>query len=253
MDVATAQKLGAPTGKDFETCFGQTCETIFAIHFEQVQADEVPKNLSLMKKSVEALERLRGMASAKKPPMKTEEILEGEELDRLFQPPESRAVRDKKEEQELRQRAIQFPQNLLKRFIEHAWPHSPKEFMAWITGTIDICKKSKQEICRAQGLFFPKQDSTNTECFEAEGDFPKALLNHLEETGCSVVGWVHSHPTFDAFFSSVDQHMMAMIQRDLPLAFGLVVDQNKEARCLRLSAAGMAEVQKCSQNPQASC
>ena len=247
VDIPTAQALGAPSGKEFEEMFG-SCESILAIHFEQVQPHEVPENLQQMKKSTEALGRLKTL-SANPRLVGKEKVLEKEDLDEMFKPSESRRVKDPQEEKLLKKQPIQIPSNLLKRFIEHAWPHSPREFMAWITGRIEVDKESKKEISYADGLFFPKQAGSLTDCYEVDGGSSQALLKHCEDAGCQLVGWIHSHPTFSAFFSSVDQHMMWQLQKDCPLAYGLVIDERKQARCLRLSPAGMKCIQDCEDNP----
>ena len=250
VDVPAAQALGAPSGKAFEDLFGPSCKSILAIHFEQVQPHEVPENLRQMKKSTEALGRLKAL-SAKPRLVGKEKTLEKEGLDQMFKPSESRRVRDPQEEKSLKKQPIQIPSNLLKRFIEHAWPHSPREFMAWITGRIEVDKESKKEISYADGLFFPKQTGSLSDVVEVDdGTSSQALVKYCEETGCQLVGWIHSHPTFSAFFSSVDQHMMWKLQKDVPLAYGLVIDEKKQARCLRLSPAGMKCIEECEDNPQ---
>ena len=44
MDRCTAQKHGAPTGKEFESIFGKDCAEVFAIQFVAVQPEEVPQD-----------------------------------------------------------------------------------------------------------------------------------------------------------------------------------------------------------------
>ena len=164
------------------------------------------------------------------------------DMDALFKPDPKRKVKRKLDQTEVS--SVQIPSNLLKRFCEHAWPESPAEYMAWITGTVQYCKKAKKELSVANGLFFPKQSGNSWSVSEG-GGHPQALLQHLEESGTTVIGWIHSHPTFDAFFSSIDQHMMHSIQRELPMAYGIVVDKNQQPRCLRLSPEGMKAVETC--------
>ena len=66
-------------------------------------------------------------------------------------------------------------------------------------------------------------------------------------------GRADADPTFASFFSSIDQHMMYLLQKDLDMAYGLVVDQSKEVRCMRLSPAGMEAFSGCSNHLQDIC
>ena len=112
-------------------------------------------------------------------------------------------------------------------------------------------KKGTQTVY-ANGLFFPVQKSNTWTVFEPEGAnaAPLQLLQHLESTKSVVVGWIHSHPSWDAFFSSLDQRQQYSLQKDADFAFGLVVGKDKTVRCLRLNAAGMDAVAKCQHSTQ---
>jgi hypothetical protein len=67
-------------------------------------------------------------------------------------------------------------------------------------------------------------------------------LANLEE---SVVGWVHSHPTFDAFLSSVDQHMQYSLQCLSKRSIAVVTDSKQEFKIFRLTSKGMDCVKDC--------
>eukprot|EP00438_Fugacium_kawagutii_P012710 Skav228200 [mRNA] locus=scaffold704:266537:278731:- [translate_table: standard] len=248
VDPKTAQSLGAPTGPAFDSLFGNA-ESLLAIHFEKVEPEEVPQDAAALKKSAEALKRLKGLAS--KPKVEQETVFEQDQIDSLFKPSKDRPVKEKGEQQTAE---VQLPSILLKRFIEHAWPQSPNEFMGWIVGRIMTEKqpgtKETRQVSIAEGLFFPKQAGTATNVYELDGDASQSLLKHCEETGSHVIGWIHSHPTFSAFFSSIDQHMQWSIQKDIPLAYGIVVDEHKQPRCLRLTQAGMECVAGCTESGQ---
>ena len=153
--------------------------------------------------------------------------------------------------QEEKSRQVQIPSNLLKHFCEVAWRHAPTEFMGWITGTMEFNKKEKRTILYGNGLWLPLQGGDMHTVMEPIGNGP--VPQHMETTGSVVIGWIHSHPTFAAFFSSVDQHMQHLLQKDLPLAFGIVVDQDKNPRVLRLSPKGMKEIESCDQEAGFGC
>lgn len=153
------------------------------------------------------------------------------------------------EHQAMKERPIQLPALLLRQFCEYAFCHSPHEVMGWITGTIETKKGVGHSIVYCNGLFLPLQSGTNYSVQEPKtGDAPQEMLAHLESTSSVIVGWVHSHPTFDAFFSTVDQHMMWLLQRESPQSFGIVIDKDRKPRVLRLTDAAMEEVKCCFQD-----
>lgn len=196
----------------------------------------------LFSKSAKAAQQVKEMAAA------TDTLKNEQPIDtsKFFLPNADRPDFDPAAAAEKRQREIQLPGPLISAFIDKAWKNSPEnEFMGWLTGTISSRKK-KPNMVVVDGLFIPLQISDATSVQEAPNSpFPMAMLKHMESSKSVVVGWVHSHPTFSAFFSSVDQHTMWALQKDLPEAFGVVVDSKKELRCLRLSEKGLLEVQRC--------
>ena len=245
VDREEAEGLGAPTGKAFDSLFGASCNALFAIHFEKILESDRPKDFKLIQKSEEAMAQIKGRARDV-PTIESKEM----DLDELFVP-DSKIEKDPEKEAEAKGREVQIPSNLLKRFVEHAWPSSPAEYMGWITGTMEKEKKSGKNILYANGLFFPLQDSNSWTVWEKTGaGAPTALLAHMDSTGSQIIGWIHSHPTFDSFFSSLDQHTQYTHQRDMPMFFGLVVDKEKKVRCMRLSEAGMKAVEECGNHSQ---
>lgn len=172
---------------------------------------------------------------------------------KLFQPDATREPYDPKKVAEWKLRDIQFPQNLLSSFIQSAWNQSSdKEFMGWVTGKLHEKgqKAKKKTIVIANGLFIPRQKSDQWSVWEAGDDqVPSQMLQFMEESESVVVGWIHSHPTFSSFLSSVDQHTQHRLQKDLAQAFAIVIDQHKQPRVMRLSPAGMEVVAKCQADP----
>ncbi len=201
-----------------------------------------------MDKAAKVVDQLKAQDSSKEE--LSGHVLSKEEMGKLFQPPDDRTVRSKKEEDEQKSRDIQIPSTLVKKFIDHAWPHSPNEFMAWVTGVVEDDPKWKKKICYAQGLYIPLQNGNTWNVVEPDDGLGTGLVEYLESTNTVVVGWIHSHPTFESFFSSIDQHMQFHLQNELDLAFGLVIDKHKKARCMRLSPAGMEAVRNCPNHEQ---
>lgn len=48
------------------------------------------------------------------------------------------------------------------------------------------------------------------------------LLNAMEKLGVINMGWIHTHPEFELFLSSVDLHMQAAFQSTLREAIAIV-------------------------------
>ncbi len=236
-------------GQEWDELFGADTQDVYGIQFEKVQPHEIPKDMKQLKKSTEALQSIKAQASKPKV-VDIKEVLEGEAMGGLFKPSDDRKIKNKTEDEDAKLRQIHISSNLLKKFKEHAWPHSPNEYMAWITGTIETDKKTKETICYADGLFFPEQSANEWQCMQSENAECQRLIEHLETRGAQVLGWIHSHPTFSAFFSSIDQHMQYNLQKDSDLAYGLVMDQHGDVRCLRLSPKGLEAVAKCQNHLQ---
>ena len=240
--MESAIERGAPQGKDWKVCFKEATSVI-GIFFERVEEHErhTAEDAALLKKSADTLNTLKA-ASKEAKPKGDESTLDFEQL---FKPEEDRQVKSKAKEEEEKSREVQFPSNLLKRFAEHAWAHSPNEYMAWILGTLETDTKKKKTISYAQGLYFPQQNSNMYGVWEDDGTLGDKLVKYLEDTDLVVVGWIHSHPTFAAFFSSTDCHMQYQLQTLEAKAYGLVMDSDKKVRCLRLNDKGMTALKDC--------
>ena len=242
-----AVKFGGPkpdTPK-FAALFRGSTE-IFVVHFQPYSEEEV-ENIP-DKKTKAALESLRQQENLK---LDDVEVMDPAEL---FKPDSSREPYDPHKLSKLKGREIQFPANLLSSFIQAAWSHSTEnEFMGWVTGKVEEKKQNKKETSKvvvANGLFLPLQSSSQWAVWEpGEGELPGQMLQFMEDSESIVVGWIHSHPTFDSFLSSVDRHTQFMLQRELELAFAIVIDKEKKPRVMRLTAEGMKTVAACTQDP----
>ena len=92
------------------------------------------------------------------------------------------------------------------------------------------------------------QDATGHTVWET--NVPEAgveLLGILERSESRVIGWIHSHPTFDAFLSSIDQHMHYQLQREDARCVALVTDKDDQVKSFRLTDAGMAKLETCTE------
>ncbi len=118
---------------------------------------------------------------------------------------------------------------------------SNEEFCAWILGK--SAQVQKKPCLAATKLFVPVQENLDDSCMDTGCGIE--LLNLCGADGLKLIGSVHSHPTWDAFFSSKDMHMQYSIQQLLPDAVGLVMDQHHEFKTFRLTQKGMREIAKC--------
>lgn len=246
-----------PGTSSFESLFGSH-EEIIVVHFQPYTKEEVADVLPAIgeKGTKKALKTFRDMASE-------QELKNAKEMNPkdLFKPDSDRPMRlTNKEVEEMKRKPIQFPQNLLTSFIQTAWTCAKEnEFMGWITGKLEPMKgggKKGKDVAKTEpmvvvnGLFIPKQQADQTNVWEAaDSDPPFQMVEFMQESESVVVGWIHSHPTFEAFLSSIDMHTQYSLQKDLPQAFAIVVDQKKDCRVMRLSAAGMETIAACSEHP----
>ena len=114
---------------------------------------------------------------------------------------------------------------LLDSFAKIAFNHSPSEFMGWLCGK--VVKRTGKVIINT--AYCPQQAASDCAVWDdgstaQDVDFIEFLTKH----GIQVVGWVHTHPTFDAFLSSVDQHQAVRLQNEFPDALSIVIDKMKK-------------------------
>ena len=75
------------------------------------------------------------------------------------------------------------------------------------------------------------------------------IFQYLEENGLSYLGSIHTHPGFGAFLSSVDLHMAAQIQKDVPQSLAIVVSNRDGTNPIyRLTIDGMKEILNCEED-----
>ena len=98
-----------------------------------------------------------------------------------------------------------------------------------------------------KGLFLPKQDGARDQCCTSADHDPALLAFISEHTGAQQLAWLRSHPTFEAFLSSVDMHMQFELQTLAPLAPALVLNQHGAVHTFMLTEEGMQVVGSCTQ------
>ncbi len=71
------------------------------------------------------------------------------------------------------------------------------------------------------------------------------LLDYCNSRDWIVIGWIHTHPTFKAFLSSIDQHQQTSIQSSQPKAVAIVLDQDDVPFFFRMTEKGMEFCKAC--------
>jgi proteasome lid subunit RPN8/RPN11 len=77
-------------------------------------------------------------------------------------------------------------------------------------------------------------------------EVPEELLDiHIKED-LVLVGWIHTHPAFDVFLSSVDMHNHYVYQKMLPEVIAIVCSNKfRKTGILTLTEQGMREIGSC--------
>lgn len=92
-------------------------------------------------------------------------------------------------------------------------------------------------------LIIPNQvgDTATCECRDEE-----QITQVLQDSEMVQLGWIHTHPLYDTFLSSVDVHTQYNIQRELRGAVAIVCAVRKEKTgYFRLTEKGLLEVGQC--------
>jgi hypothetical protein len=103
----------------------------------------------------------------------------------------------------------------------------------------------KRELWVVECLFIPQQSGTKDTCKVTPAHDPELLLRKCLEHGWQALGWIHTHPTYDAFLSSVDQHMQFHHQSTGPHCVAAVVGKDGNTEFFKLTEDGMNFIATC--------
>ena len=71
---------------------------------------------------------------------------------------------------------------------------------------------------------------------------------YMEDRNLTILGFIHTHPTFSAFLSSIDLHMAFQIQKDIPGAIAIVVSTRDGTEPIfRITPEGMNVLKQCNE------
>lgn len=94
-------------------------------------------------------------------------------------------------------------------------------------------------------MFIPLQHGTTDTCRVAESHSSDDLLRICLQRGWQQLGWIHTHPTFDAYLSSIDQHTQYYHQNSAPYCVAAVVGKDGNTEFFQLTHAGMEFLPTC--------
>lgn len=138
-------------------------------------------------------------------------------------------------------RAVVIPGDLTKIFLNVAKSNSDRGVET--LGTLGGSLKNNRFVI--SHLLIPRQVGKSDSC-TMEG--LEDVWDVHDKENIIFLGWVHTHPAYSVFLSSVDMHNQYEWQHMLPEALAIVCSiKDNVVGNLRLTAAGMAEIGGCSQ------
>jgi STAM-binding protein len=138
-------------------------------------------------------------------------------------------------------RPVIVPTKLITRFLELAKHNSDRdiETLGMLGGKLS---KNKFTVTH---LLIPKQTGKSDRC-DLQGH--EDLGDAYDSEDIILVGWIHTHPAYDVFLSSVDMHNQYEYQNMLSEFVAIVCSiKFNETGYLTLTDAGMEDIGKCTQ------
>jgi len=138
-------------------------------------------------------------------------------------------------------RSVIVPEKLISKFLAIAKSNSDRdvETLGMLGG------KLAQNKFTVTHLLIPKQSGKSDRC-DLEGH--EELFDIYEKDDIILVGWIHTHPAFDVFLSSVDMHNQYEYQNMLHEFIAIVCSiKFNETGYLSLTDHGMKEIGECRQ------
>eukprot|EP00461_Guttulinopsis_vulgaris_P002529 UN02530 len=94
-----------------------------------------------------------------------------------------------------------------------------------------------------KGLVLPEQIGEYDRCCTVNEE---NIIDVVQTRGYVILGWIHTHPKFEAFLSSIDLHCQASYQSQIPEAIAIVVSECTNTNAIfTLSQQGLQELKSC--------
>lgn len=136
---------------------------------------------------------------------------------------------------------ILLPRSILDTFLEFFEANTTRgiESCALISGV--YLKDNRVQVTH---LLIPKQQGTYTTCSSLDEE---QILTYHTEFNLMPLGWIHTHPEFDCFLSSIDLHMQMGYQLIMPEAVAIVLAPKREKSqgIFNLTKNGMNVLKNC--------
>jgi proteasome lid subunit RPN8/RPN11 len=138
-----------------------------------------------------------------------------------------------------KKRSVVLPKLLVSKFLAVASANSAQNIET--LGTLG--GKLSNNTFTITHLLIPQQSGKSDRC---NMEVPEELLDiHIKED-LVLVGWIHTHPAFDVFLSSVDMHNHYVYQKMLPEVIAIVCSNKfRKTGILTLTEQGMREIGSC--------
>jgi len=137
-------------------------------------------------------------------------------------------------------RHVAIPGDLITRFLDIARVNSNRGIETLGTLGGQLCNNK----FRVSHLLIPKQVGKSDSCTM---DGLEDVWDIHDKENIIFLGWIHTHPAYSVFLSSVDMHNQYEWQHMLPEAIATVCSiKDNEVGHLRLTPSGMSEIGDCS-------
>ncbi len=132
---------------------------------------------------------------------------------------------------------LQIPMTALEKFQEMAqkWKEEDLEFQARF-----LFEQTQEGKWKLHTLWASPQEATNVHT-QLLDNLEEAIMlqRYVAEHNLKELVWAHTHPSFGAFLSSIDQHQAAYMQSDNPIACSFVFDKHGMAKIYRMTGEGL--------------
>jgi len=109
---------------------------------------------------------------------------------------------------------IYYPPELIQEFIKRSEPNTKKNIE-----TCGILCGIKKDAYYITNIFIPPQSGTSDTCITTNYE---VIDHYVSERKLITLGWIHTHPNYTCFLSSIDLHTQYGYQKLLPEAIAVV-------------------------------
>lgn len=113
-------------------------------------------------------------------------------------------------------RPVHYPMTIVNKFGEIAEPNTKNR----IETCGILCGIEKDGQLYVKNILIPDQKGTSDSCTTSNYE---SILSYVMGQDMIVLGWIHTHPEYDCFLSSIDLHTHYGYQKLLPEAIAIVI------------------------------